>query len=149
MGKARRALAITALVVVGIVFLAVLAVFVTTNTGWGREKVRRFALKMLNGRIHGRAQIGHVGGNLLTGLELADFSIVDSAGAPFLTADTVVTHYALRSRRSRWCSIARVARCSTSTDAGLSGWPSAAAIRPPRIACSSSMASGVSAVPRR
>src|SRR5256885_750617 len=97
MGKARRALAITALVVVGIVFLAVLAVFVTTNTGWGREKVRRFALKMLNGRIHGRAQIGHVGGNLLTGLELADFSIVDSAGAPFLTADTVVTHYALRS----------------------------------------------------
>jgi translocation and assembly module TamB len=79
-----------------IVVLAVLAVWVLTNTDFGRERVRKFALNALQGATHGIVKLGALHGNLLTGATLVDVSITDSAGRPFFAADSVSGRYVLR-----------------------------------------------------
>ncbi|HEY7393386.1 MAG TPA: translocation/assembly module TamB domain-containing protein [Gemmatimonadaceae bacterium] len=63
------------------------AVYVMTNTDWGRERVRRYAENFLNAHIHGQAKIGRLSGNLLTGVTVHDFSIVDTLGKPFIAVE--------------------------------------------------------------
>src|SRR4051812_36189800 len=72
---ARRALKIVAGLVGGVVVLAAGAVFVFTNTDFGRERVRRQALALLQKQVHGRVRIGAIRGNLLTGATLENFVI--------------------------------------------------------------------------
>jgi translocation and assembly module TamB len=79
-----------------IAILAVFAVWLMTNTDFGRERVRRYALQMLGGATHGVVKIGAVHGNLLTGATFVDVAITDSAGRPFLKADSLTGHYVLR-----------------------------------------------------
>lgn len=80
-----------------IVVLAVLAVWMFTNTDFGRERVRRLALSTLGGVTHGIVRIGAVHGNLLSGATFVDVSITDSAGRPFLRTDSLTGRYVLRS----------------------------------------------------
>ena len=75
--------------------LALVAVWVVTNTSFGRERVRRYALDALQGSTHGVVRIGGIRGNLLTGATLDGISITDSAGRPFLRADSLSGRYAL------------------------------------------------------
>jgi translocation and assembly module TamB len=90
------------LVVLSVIFvLGVLAVWVLTNTDFGRERVRKFALGRLQGATHGIVKIGAIHGNLLTGATLADVSITDSAGRPFLAADSLSGRYVLRGLLSK------------------------------------------------
>jgi translocation and assembly module TamB len=90
------------LVVLSAIFvLGVLAVWVLTNTDFGRERVRKFALGALQGATHGIVKIGELHGNLLTGATLVDVSITDSAGRPFLAADSLSARYVLRAFLSR------------------------------------------------
>ena len=95
-GRGRR----IALIVLGVAAALVLAVigtlFVFTNTDYGRERVRRFALAQLQKQAHGFVRMGRVSGNLLEGLAVDDLSITDSAGAPFFAAQRVRVGYALR-----------------------------------------------------
>jgi hypothetical protein len=84
-----------------IAVLAVIAVWMLTNTDFGRERVRRLALSMLGGATHGIVKIGAVHGNLLSGATFVDVSITDSAGRPFLKADSVSGRYVLRSFLSK------------------------------------------------
>ena len=85
------------LVVLSVIFvLGVLAVWVLTNTDFGRERVRKFALNALQGATHGIVEIGALHGNLLSGATLVGVSITDSAGRPFLAADSIGGHYVLR-----------------------------------------------------
>lgn len=86
---------LTLLLLLGIV------VFILTQTNYGRERVRRLVLDQLAGTIHGRLRIGRIDGNLLTGARLSPVSITDSAGAPFLSADSVWVRYSLRSLLSQ------------------------------------------------
>jgi translocation and assembly module TamB len=79
-----------------IAVLAVIAIWVMTNTDFGRERVRRTALSMLGGATHGIVRIGAVHGNLLSGATFVGVSITDSAGNPFLTADSLTGHYVIR-----------------------------------------------------
>lgn len=79
-----------------IVVLAVLGVWMLTNTDFGRERVRRFALKTLQNATHGIVKLGALRGNLLTGATLVDVAITDSAGRPFFAADSVSGRYVLR-----------------------------------------------------
>ncbi|HEU4565100.1 MAG TPA: translocation/assembly module TamB domain-containing protein [Gemmatimonadaceae bacterium] len=92
----RRVLAILLATLLGLVALGAIVVTVVTNTDWGRERVRRFAVKTLNGVAHGVVRIGRVEGNLLGGVTLRDLSITDSAGNPFVSAQAVSARYALR-----------------------------------------------------
>jgi translocation and assembly module TamB len=86
------------LVVLGVVvILAVVAVWMLTNTDWGRERVRRYAVDALQGSTHGIVKIGALHGDLLRGATLVNISITDSAGRPFLEADSLSGRYTLRS----------------------------------------------------
>jgi hypothetical protein len=93
-----RAFVIAGVVVlVLLVSVALAGLLVVSNTDYGRERVRRFAESAGSGRAkHGVVKLGRVSGNLLEGFTIADVSIRDSAGAPFLVADTVSLNYGLR-----------------------------------------------------
>jgi translocation and assembly module TamB len=82
-------------VLLAIVTLALVAVWVVTNTEFGRERVRRFALNSLAGSTHGIVKLGEVRGNLLSGATITGVSITDSAGRPFLKADSVSARYSI------------------------------------------------------
>ena len=84
-----------------VVTFAVIAVFVLTNTDWGRAQVRVRALGALQGVVHGRVSIGALSGNLLRGIVVDSVSITDSTGAPFVFAERARVGYALRSLLSR------------------------------------------------
>jgi autotransporter translocation and assembly factor TamB len=85
----RKALIIAGSVILVIIGVAALALFVLTGTDFGRERVRQFALGALNDAVNGTVRIGAIDGNLLGGITLTDVSIVDSAGAPFLSVERV------------------------------------------------------------
>jgi translocation and assembly module TamB len=94
---ARRALVILAAAVVVVVSVALVGLLLFTNTDYGRERVRRLAESAVQGAAkHGVVRLGRVSGNLLEGFSIANVSIKDSAGGPFLVADTVSLDYGLR-----------------------------------------------------
>ena len=94
-----RALALIAkalmVLVIGAMAAAAIAVLVMTNTDWGRERVRRVALGALAGEAVGIVRAGKLSGNLLTGITIEDFSITDSAGLPFVSAESLQVRYRL------------------------------------------------------
>src|SRR5688572_26054812 len=93
----RRALTIAAATVVVLVAVALSGLLLFSNTDYGRERVRRIAESAIQGAAkHGVVKLGRVSGNLLEGFTIADVSIRDSAGAPFLVADSVSLTYGLR-----------------------------------------------------
>ncbi|TVR63762.1 MAG: hypothetical protein EA422_08625, partial [Gemmatimonadales bacterium] len=78
-----------------ILVLALLAVFIATNTPWGREQVRSFAETQLNEIVQGQVEIGRIEGNLLVGGTIRDLTIVDLEGRPFVTAAEVLWRHSL------------------------------------------------------
>jgi translocation and assembly module TamB len=97
-------------IVVGIaciLFLAILAggaVLILSSTDWGHERVRRYAQTLINDQIHGTARIGRISGNLLTGITVHNFSIVDTAGSPFVAVESMRANYSVMSlvRKHIW-----------------------------------------------
>ncbi|HEX5831399.1 MAG TPA: hypothetical protein VFY16_10495, partial [Gemmatimonadaceae bacterium] len=55
--------------------LVVCLALLLTNSDWGRERVRRQVLSILQGQVNGRVSIGRVSGNLLTGATMAEVAI--------------------------------------------------------------------------
>jgi hypothetical protein len=92
--------------VVVLALLLVAAVLVLTNTDWGREQLRRRVVAALAGTVHGRFRVGRISGNLLKGITLHDVAIADSAGLPFLKADSASVRYGLRSFFSKKIELA-------------------------------------------
>lgn len=72
-------------------------IYIFTQTDFGRDRFRTLGLEQLANRVHGIVSVGDVHGNLLTGVVIEDVVIVDSAGRPFLSADTLEMRYSLRS----------------------------------------------------
>jgi translocation and assembly module TamB len=91
----RRILAWAGMVVGVVVVAAAGALYVAADTPWGHERVRRLALHLLNGATHGTVKIGGLRGDLLHGVVLADVSITDSSGAPFVSARRAEVHYSI------------------------------------------------------
>ena len=87
------------LAVVALLLLA--AALLVTNTDWGRERVRRYIVGMIQGNSHGIVHIGSVTGNLLNGFTLHDVVITDSARAPFVKADEMWARYSLGTLRGK------------------------------------------------
>jgi uncharacterized protein involved in outer membrane biogenesis len=90
---------IAALLVV--VLLLVGAVFLLTNSDWGRERVRRYVEGLIQRNSHGIVHIGKVTGNLLNGFTLHDVVITDSARAPFIKVDEMWARYSLSTLRGK------------------------------------------------
>lgn len=94
---ARRVLFIAVTVVVGLIAVVLVGLLLFTNTDYGRERVRRLAQSAVQSAAkHGVVRLGTVSGNLLEGFTIANVSIRDSAGAPFLVADSLSVNYGLR-----------------------------------------------------
>ncbi len=87
------------LVVVALLLLA--AAYIVTNSDWGRERVRRYVLGLIQGNSHGIVHIGSVTGNLLRGFTMHDVVITDSARAPFVKADEIWARYSLGTLRGK------------------------------------------------
>ena len=92
-----RLLAVLAVVAL----LIVAAVFLITNSDWGRERVRRYIVNLIQDNSHGIVHIGSVSGNLLNGVTLHDVVITDSARAPFVKADEIWAKYNLGTLRGK------------------------------------------------
>ncbi|MDB4869199.1 MAG: hypothetical protein JWL97_203 [Gemmatimonadales bacterium] len=84
-----------------VALLLIAAIFLITNTDWGRERVRRYVLGIIQRNSHGIVHIGSVSGNLLNGFTLHDVVITDSARAPFLKADEIWARYSLSTLRGK------------------------------------------------
>ena len=84
-----------------VVLLLVGAVYLITNSDWGRERVRRYVEGLIQSNSHGLVHIGSVTGNLLHGMTLHDVVITDSAHAPFVKADEIWATYSLNTLRSK------------------------------------------------
>lgn len=93
----RRVLVFAAAFVVLLVSVVLAGTLLFTNTNYGRERVRRMAESAIQDAAkHGVVRLGRVSGNLLVGFTIAHVSIKDSAGAPFLVADSVSVNYGFR-----------------------------------------------------
>ena len=84
-----------------VALLLVAAMFLVTNTNWGRERVRRYVLGIVQRNSHGIVHIGSVSGNLLSGFTLHDVVITDSARKPFIKADEIWAKYSLGTLRGK------------------------------------------------
>jgi translocation and assembly module TamB len=91
----KRALVGLGIVVGAIALLLIVGVLVFTMSDWGHERLRRFTVNTLGEMVHGQVRIGGISGNLLDGVVLTDFLIADTAGRPFVSADTVYADYHL------------------------------------------------------
>ena len=91
----KRVLVGLGVVIGAIAVLTIVGVLVFTMTDFGHERLRRFTLRTLSDMVHGQVRIGGIGGNLLDGVVMTDFSIADTAGRPFVSADTVIADYRL------------------------------------------------------
>lgn len=99
-----RGLAVGIACILFLVLLAGGAILVLSSTDWGHERVRRYAQTLINGQIHGTARIGRISGNLLTGITIHNFSIVDTAGQPFVAVESIRARYSILSlvRKHIW-----------------------------------------------
>src|SRR6266550_3468740 len=88
-------------IVVVVVVLLVGAAYMIKNSDWGRERVRRYVVGVIQNNSHGIVHIGSVSGNLLHGITLHDVVITDSARAPFIKADEIWANYSLGILRSK------------------------------------------------
>lgn len=107
-----RGIAVGVAMIAGLILVAIIAVLVLTGTDWGRERVRRFAVNQINGMIHGKATMGRLSGNLLTGMTVHDFAITDTAGKPFIAVESFKGDYSLLAlwRKHIWVDGAVVVR---------------------------------------
>jgi translocation and assembly module TamB len=108
----RRGILVGVSIIAALLLLAVIAVWVVTGTDWGHERVRRYAQSALNGIIHGKATIGQLSGNLLTGMTAHNLVITDSAGRPFVAVESFTAKYDLVSlvRKHVWIRDAVIVR---------------------------------------
>jgi hypothetical protein len=97
----RRWVARLLAVIAVVALLLVAATFLVTNTNWGRERVRRYAVGVVERNSHGIVHIGSVSGDLLGGFTLHDVVVTDSARAPFIRADEIRARYSLRTLRGK------------------------------------------------
>jgi translocation and assembly module TamB len=95
----RGLIRLLAALVIVVVVLGV-GVLVVTNTDWGREQVRKRIVALLQDNSHGIIKVGSVTGNLLKGFTAHDIVITDSAGAPFVRAESATARYTISSLTS-------------------------------------------------
>ena len=78
---------------VAVLIIAGAGLLIITRTDFGRERIRRFAVSTLQGKVNGVVRIGKITGNLADGITLHDVSITDSTGAPLIVAEQISTEY--------------------------------------------------------
>jgi translocation and assembly module TamB len=103
-----RALKIVGGVLLGLVLLAMLAFLGITTTDFGRERIRRVAVGILQENVHGRVTVDRIEGKLAGRFALAGVAIADSQGNPFLTAERITAQLGLRTLFSKQVMISEL-----------------------------------------
>lgn len=89
-------------VLIGVAFLVVLVAatlvggVVWLRSSWGHDFVRGQIIQRLGDAVTGEVRLGGVEGDVLQGVVLRDFALVDSAGVPLIAAERVQVRYGLR-----------------------------------------------------
>lgn len=83
-------------VTLGVLALGLAGLWIVSNTDWGRERVRRYAIDEFESNSNGRLRIGWLSGNLLEGFTMHAVAITERNGAPFIAADSMRAQYGLR-----------------------------------------------------
>lgn len=97
----RKHLVRTLVTITVVLLLAVFAVFMITQTDWGRGQVRKRILALLQENSHGIVRMGPVTGNLLNGFTVNDLVVTDSSGAPFIKIDSLSAGWGLNTLRQK------------------------------------------------
>ena len=95
MARLAKWLIVLAVFVVAVVVVDWAGLWVLTSTNWGRERVRNVAVSGFEKVVHGRTSIGRVSGSMLSNLTLEHLVITDSAGAPFVSVDSLMVNYSI------------------------------------------------------
>jgi hypothetical protein len=97
MTRRQRVLRVVAFSLLGVAALLSVALFVFTQTDWGREQVRRVVVQQVRRSTDGEIEVARLEGNLLRRFRFVGVTIRDEQRRPFVAADTIVTAYSLRS----------------------------------------------------
>jgi translocation and assembly module TamB len=81
--------------VIAIVVVNAAALWILTHTDWGRERVKSIARSGMEKVVHGKTSIARVSGGMLSNVTFEHVVITDSAGAPFISVDSITTDYSL------------------------------------------------------
>jgi len=96
MARRRVVVIASAAVLFALGVAALAAVYTTTQTDWGRERIRRLLVAELPHVIHGRVYIGTLGGGLFSDLTIDSLEIRDPEGEIFIATGRVALRYDLR-----------------------------------------------------
>ena len=89
----RRSLQVIALV--GTIMVGIVAVaLIVSQTPWFRDWLRRYVVRESKQYLNGELSIGHLGGNLLFGVDLSDVA-VDVSGERVVAVKTVEVDYSI------------------------------------------------------
>jgi translocation and assembly module TamB len=94
-GRLAKWLAVLVAFVLAVVVVDVGILWLLTSTEWGRERVRSATVTGLEKVVHGRASIARVSGRMVSNVTLEHVVITDSAGAPFVSVDSITTNYSI------------------------------------------------------
>jgi translocation and assembly module TamB len=94
-GRLVKLLGVLLAVVVAAIVLNAVALWILTHTDWGRERVKNIARSGMERVVHGKTSIARVSGGMLSNITLEHVVITDSAGAPFISVDSITTDYSL------------------------------------------------------
>jgi translocation and assembly module TamB len=94
-GRLAKWLTVLVAFIVAVIIVDVGVLWVLTKTDWGHERVRNVAVGGLEKIVHGRASIAKVSGGVLSNITLQHVVITDSAGAPFVSVDSITTSYSI------------------------------------------------------
>jgi hypothetical protein len=98
-----RGVALTLAIVVAVCLVAA----VTIESPWGKQWLRGLAVRVANERLNATLSIGHLSGNLWSGVEVDDVTVVMN-GHPVITIEKVRAAYSIRDMISKGIVIEHV-----------------------------------------
>jgi hypothetical protein len=93
MTRRLRIVIASAVVLVGLLLIVVLAFVGVTHTGFGQDRVRRMVNTMLEGRVKGKVYIGHMSGGFFNGVTIDSVEIRDDEDSVFFASGPVRVEY--------------------------------------------------------
>ncbi|HEY3113947.1 MAG TPA: hypothetical protein VGJ62_09705, partial [Gemmatimonadaceae bacterium] len=83
----------SAIILVGLFAIIIIAFLSVTHTSVGQERLRRMVSTMLEGRVKGRVYIGHMSGGLVGGVRIDSVEIRDDEDSVFFASGPITVSY--------------------------------------------------------
>ncbi|MFN2636367.1 MAG: translocation/assembly module TamB domain-containing protein [Gemmatimonadaceae bacterium] len=96
MTRRLRIVLASAIVLVGLLVIAILSFVGVTHTGFGQERVRQMVSTMLEGKVKGRVYLGRMSGGFFNGVTIDSVEIRDDEDSIFVATGPVRVEYDVR-----------------------------------------------------